>query len=83
MDEGGIIMMGYGYGIMALGLILGLGTLAVIVCGLALLFRFFRQPRQHFMGGPAQNALEILNSRYAKGEISDEEYRAKKAELMK
>jgi putative membrane protein len=78
-----MIMMGYGYGIMALGLILGLGTLAVIVFGLTLLLRFFRQPHQHFMGGPAQNALDILNSRYAKGEISDEEYRAKKAELMK
>lgn len=32
---------------------------------------------------PANRALAILAERYAKGEISDEEYRQKKAEITK
>jgi putative membrane protein len=38
----------------------------------------------HMQAGDAQenSALKILNERYAKGEISDEEYKAKKANLQ-
>jgi putative membrane protein len=34
-------------------------------------------------GGPEDSALTILGERYAKGEIGDEEYAKKKAELKK
>ena len=35
-------------------------------------------------GAPVvDSALQILNERYARGELSDEEYRAKKAEILR
>lgn len=76
-------MMGFGYGAMGLVWVLGIGILVIVIIGLLFLYRALRQSRPPDLGVTAQNALDILNNRYAKGEISDEEYNMKKSKLMK
>jgi putative membrane protein len=69
-------------------LFFGLAILALLIVGLVALFR--RRPESHSQGNDhagqsadADSALRILNERYARGEISDEEYKTKKAEIRK
>jgi Predicted membrane protein len=78
-------MMKYGgYGMSLIGLVFAciimLLILAAIILGVVLLVRYLRKS-QNNPQMPYNNALNILNERYAKGEISDEEYKKKKAEL--
>ena len=74
-------MMGYGGGwMMLLGGIFWLGLVAVIVFGIA---GFMRGP-QHPMSsrlGRRSTGLDILEERYARGEIQREEYLQKKRDL--
>lgn len=60
----------------------------VIVLIIALLrgsrFRRWEYMQRHYHGQADQGkALDILNERYAKGEISKEEYEAKKNDITK
>jgi putative membrane protein len=66
----------------------GLAIVALLVVGLVALFR--RHPAGSNRGADspghaadADSALRILNERYARGEINDEEYKTKKAEIRK
>jgi putative membrane protein len=70
MDGYGI---GYGFGI------LGLIFLILVIIGLVLLIKYLWES-----GGAKreqESALEILKKRYAKGEISKEEFEEKKKDL--
>lgn len=70
-----------GYLLMALVM----ATVAVLaILGIIALVRYIRTSGQgHNSPPPGVNpALLILDERYARGEISDEEYRAKKAEIL-
>lgn len=72
------MMMGYGYGGpfswlgMGLGIIIHVAVIAVIVFAAIWMFKMV------FRGGiqieRSIDSLEILKQRYAKGEITDEEY---------
>ena len=63
-------MMGWGWGGMLIGIL-------VIVLLVYLVIRFFGEsPRKDKNG-----ALEILRKRYARGEISEEEYQRMRSEL--
>ena len=82
-------MMGYGYsGIFMLfgGLIL-VGIIVLVVYAIVhatnISGRSGSQIMPEVQRESARRALEILAERYAKGEISDEEYNQKKAELKK
>ena len=70
---------------MGLELLVCLAVLALVIVGIIALVRYIRVTgRAHQIEMPAMNqALSILNERYAKGELTDEEYRAKKAEILK
>jgi putative membrane protein len=82
-------MGGFGGGAMLFG---GLIFLALLVVGIIVVIRLLK-PRQagtnnsfHNTDNLFQNvdsAMRILNERYAKGEMPDEEYATKKAELRK
>ena len=88
----GTNMMGYGWtGLGWIGAILmGLVVLVAIVLIVFLVARLshgsVRSGENHIVNqqpGSAARALDILSERYAKGELSDEEYAKKKAELRK
>ena len=75
--------MGYGYGMMGYGwgwlMMIGLVTLTIL--GSAALVHYLRNSGKQNYQIANSNALKILNERYAKGEIAEEEYRSKKAEI--
>jgi putative membrane protein len=87
MHYGNRMMGGLGGRFVSLGweLLICLAVLAVVVLGIIALVRYIRVTgRAHKIEmPPANSALQILNERYAKGEIAEDEYRAKKAEIMK
>lgn len=67
--------------------VLGLLLLALLVIAIVALVRRANGHRPAGGEKPTDpsvgSALNILNERYARGEISDEEYRAKKDQLMR
>ncbi len=65
--------MGYGFGI------LGLIFLILVIIGLVLLIRYLWESSG--AKREQESALEILKKRYARGEISKEEFEEKKKDL--
>jgi putative membrane protein len=51
----------------------------VVIVGIVLAIRFFVSPR--IESRPVDSALDILRQRYARGDISKEEFEAKKRDL--
>ena len=74
---------GYGYRMMRYGggWIMMIGILLIIVVAVFALIRYFPSTRQTDIKSSQSNAINILDERYAKGEITDEEYRKKKVEM--
>ncbi len=74
------MMDGYGYGMGYGAWILWLLFWILVIIGLVLLIRYLWQ------GGGArkeeESALEILKKKYARGEISKEEFEEKKKDLL-
>ncbi|HYE09944.1 MAG TPA: SHOCT domain-containing protein [Patescibacteria group bacterium] len=69
-------MMGYGYGMMG-----GFGLIPLILIGLIIfaVIKLTQSSNRNYINPTNNNdALDILNQRYANGEISDEEYTRKK-----
>ena len=78
--RGLIDMMGYGFGIMSLfGMIVPLLLIALIIYAIV---KFAQGSHGNYSTrNEGNDALDILSQRYAKGEISDEEYEHKKKML--
>lgn len=76
---------GYGYGMMGYGWgwLMMIGIFILVVLGIIALVRYLQQSARPGRQTAAKTALDILKERYARGEISDEEYQAKKAEITK
>ena len=75
------IMDGYSYGMMGGGmLIVGLIFWILILVGLVLLIKYLWQGAG--IRGGYESALEVLKKRYARGEISKEEFEEKKKDLV-
>jgi len=62
------------------GLLFMLAFWAAVIAGIVLLVKWLVQPRSAAHPGES-NSLEILKQRYARGEISKEEYLDKKKDL--
>lgn len=78
--SGGFGIMGGTWGFLMTLFMLMLIVLAVL--GIVALVRYLQKDKS--VAAPAENsALLILNERYARGELNDEEYAVKKATLMK
>lgn len=76
-------MMGWGwYGMGFLGWLFMLLFWGLIIVGLVLLVRWFwEQGRSGAAGGAGDPPLEILRRRYARGEITREEFERMKEDL--
>lgn len=76
---------GYGYGMMGYGwgLLMMIGVIALTILGIVALVRYLQQPSRPNYQSVGNNALNILNERFAKGEITEEEYKSKKAEIKR
>lgn len=74
-------MMGYGYGMMGgFGMIIPFLLIGLIIYAVIRLSQNNHQNYDNYRG--FNKALEILNQRYANGEISEEEYGRKKKMLI-
>lgn len=74
---------GIGIGWAIFGLIMMVAFWAAIIAGIVLLVRWIAGNRgQGQTQGGEPTALEILKRRYARGEISKEEFEAKKKDLV-
>ena len=79
--QGGYGMMGPGWGVM--GGFMGIGMVifwGLIIWGIVVLVRGV-VPGNHY-SGQSDSALEVLKRRYARGEISKEEFEEKKRDLI-
>lgn len=79
--------IGYGFGMMGrIGgmIIMMILFIALVVVGIIWLTKNMNHKNsEHTLPHPTDRSIEILNERYAKGEISDEEYAKMKMELKK
>ena len=76
MGYGGYMMDGYGGWFMGLIIIIAVGVLIYF-------FVIQKKKTDSFSAPPAETPLDILNKRYARGEISKEEYDQMKTDLQK
>lgn len=78
-------MMGYGYGYGMMGYgwgwLMMIGVIALTILGIVALIRYLQQSGKPNYRAVENGALNILNERYAKGEITEEEYKRKKADI--
>ena len=72
-----MMMCGWGFGWMWIWPVLTLAGLVLLVYGVVRLV----QGRSSGVGGPGSSARRILDERFAQGEIDEDEYRRRRAEL--
>jgi len=73
-------MMDYGFGSMAGGGILILLFWILVIVGLVLLIKYLWEGSG--AKGQTESALEVLKKRYARGEITKEEFDEKKKDIL-
>jgi putative membrane protein len=74
-------MMGWGQGWGWLGILLMVIVWALVILGIVALVRWLWTAGPRRPAGHAESPLDILKSRYAKGEINKEEFEQKKKDL--
>ncbi|MBI1202492.1 MAG: SHOCT domain-containing protein [Rhodopseudomonas sp.] len=75
---------GFGYGHGPVHLIFGVVILIALIVGIVYMVRSMTGPGRHHMGhmGPGRSAgLDVLEERYARGEINRDEYLQKKKDI--
>ncbi len=80
MMGGSGMMGGYGYGFNPLGAILSLASWALIIGGIVLLVVYFVRNTKSSTGA-SESPLDILKARYARGEITKQQFDAIKRDL--
>ena len=75
-------MMGYGFGPGPIGLIFMAVVLIAIIVGVVWLVRSLAAPHAHHMMPKRSAGLDVLEERYARGEVPREEYLEKKKDIL-
>jgi len=76
-------MMGYGYGYNMMGGRFGFMIICIIIIGVVV-FSVYKILINNKSGiAPRDNSLDILNERFARGEINEDEYNQRKNVLLK
>lgn len=76
---------GYGYGGInwILPLTMGIFRIVLLVIAIYFIYKLFSRNNRSYKANPNySSAMAILNERFAKGEINEEEYKAKKQQLQ-
>ena len=73
---------GYGSGLGMFGPILMVLSVAVIIVASIWFLRRFAPAGSHRMHGPRSGGLDVLEERYARGEINRDEYLQKKKDIV-
>ncbi len=86
MGMGGFGMMGnmmgsYGFGFSPLGAIISFASRALIIVGIVLVVVWLAKSAGKATGESSQSPLDILKMRYAKGEITKEQFEEMKQTL--
>lgn len=77
-------MMGYGYGYNMMGGRFGMMIIPIILIGVVIFVVSKQGQNINIKGiGARDNSLDILNERFARGEINEDEYNNKKNVLYK
>ncbi len=74
-------MMGWGHGWGWLGVLLMVIVWALVILGIVALIRWLWMAGPRRTGGHGESPLDILKTRYARGEINKEEFEQKKKDL--
>ena len=78
----GFGMMGYGFGPGPIGMIFWAVILIAIIVGVVWLVRSLAAPHAHHLAPKRSAGLDVLEERYARGEIKREEYLEKKKDIL-
>ena len=80
-------MMRYGFGWSAYGVLMMIPMIVIFIAFIYLLVKIFNNSDRHTSIRQPQNnslkAIDILNERFANGEITEEEYKNKKEQILK
>ncbi len=71
-------MSGWGYALMTIGLVLFWGA---VIFGIVTLVRYLARPGQHTATSPRPTPEQLLAERFARGDISEEEFQQRLATL--
>lgn len=74
---------GFGFGFSPFMMVGGILFYALVILGVYYIIRSLMKSKAEQGSHPANDALNILNERYARGEIDEEDYQRRKAELKK
>jgi putative membrane protein len=75
-------MMGWGYGMGWFMSVIMVGSWIAVIAGVVLLVRWIVSVVEKYLGSQSQEAaLDVLNNRYARGEITKEEYEKIKKDI--
>lgn len=74
---------GYGGGVWIMPVVMGILRIALLAVIVYFIYKLFVKNKHNITGPSCSSAVEILNERFAKGEISEEEYIAKKKQINK
>ncbi|MDP1910132.1 MAG: SHOCT domain-containing protein [Hyphomicrobium sp.] len=76
------MMGGYGYGYGPVHMIVWAVVLIAIIVGVVWMVRSMTGPHAHHMPPKRSSGLDVLEERYARGEVTREEYLQKKKDIL-
>jgi putative membrane protein len=76
------LMGGYGYGFGLIHMVVWAVVLIAIIVGVVWMVRSMTAPNAHHLSPRRSAGLDVLEERYARGEVNREEYLQKKKDIL-